>query len=107
VQKPVNERQRQISFYSKLEKDGCWALELHESDRQKHHRGGFDQFGQRHWLFRLILLPALEMAGFASVGSSEPVVEMADFAKRRCRMIVSRLIPSSRAIRRRDQAAPL
>ena len=35
------------SFYSKLEKDGCWALELHESDRQKHHRGGFDQFGQR------------------------------------------------------------
>jgi len=35
-------------------------------------------------------LPALEMAGFASVGSSEPVVEMADFAKRRCRMTVAR-----------------
>src|SRR6266849_471682 len=49
--------------------------------------------------------PAVEMAGFGSGSPSEPGVEMAGFdrASRRYLPIVSRLIPSSRAIRRCDQ----
>jgi hypothetical protein len=47
--------------------------------------------------------PVIEMAGFAAAPSSHvPVVEMAGFAKRKYRPTVSRLIPSSLAIRRRD-----
>jgi hypothetical protein len=41
--------------------------------------------------------------GVASPASSSPVVEMTGFANRKYRPTVSRSIPSSRAIRRRDQ----
>ena len=51
--------------------------------------------------------PAVGMAGFASPASSSPVVEMAGFANRKYRPTVSRSIPSSRAIRRRDQPRSL
>jgi hypothetical protein len=53
--------------------------------------------------FRPTFLPPFEMAGFASPESSEPVVEMAGFAEPKYLLTVSRSIPSSRAIRRRDQ----
>jgi hypothetical protein len=46
--------------------------------------------------------PAIEMVGFASPDPSSPVVEMPGFANRKYRPTVSRSIPSSRAIRRRD-----
>jgi hypothetical protein len=49
-----------------------------------------------------LIAPAIEMAGFRSAPSSEPVIELADFAKRRYRPTVSRLIPNSLAIRRCD-----
>jgi hypothetical protein len=41
-------------------------------------------------------------SGFAASPSSTPIVEMAGFANRRYRLTVSRLIPSSLAIRRCD-----
>src|SRR6267378_5562184 len=49
--------------------------------------------------------PRVRMAGFAAESDAEPGVEMAGFdrASRRYLPIVSRLIPSSRAIRRCDQ----
>jgi hypothetical protein len=48
--------------------------------------------------------PVIEMAGSAPSPGSEPGIEMAGFA-RNCRYLptVSRSIPSSRAIRHRDQ----
>src|SRR5467141_911084 len=49
--------------------------------------------------------PRVRLAGFAAESDAEPGVEMAGFdrASRRYLPIVSRLIPSSRAIRRCDQ----
>jgi hypothetical protein len=46
--------------------------------------------------------PTIEMAGFAASPCSTPIVEMAGFANHRYRLTVSRLIPSSLAIRRCD-----
>jgi len=54
-------------------------------------------------LFSLLKKDEHLLAGFTSVASSEPGVEMAGFANNKYRLTVSRLIPSSRAIRRRDQ----
>jgi hypothetical protein len=45
----------------------------------------------------------IEMAGFEASPSSKPVIEMAGFGSRKYRPTVSRLIPSSFAIRRCDQ----
>ena len=47
-------------------------------------------------------LPVIEMAGFGASPSSKPAVEMAGFGSRKYRPTVSRLIPNSFAIRRRD-----
>ena len=64
----------------------------------------FKPGGRNGWFcFTSFFNPAVGMAGFASPASSSPVVEMAGFANRKYRPTVSRSIPSSRAIRRRDQ----
>src|SRR5438309_5200723 len=63
--------------------------------------------GSHGWqrLCRPAVEPGVEMAGFAAGSDAEPGVEMAGFdrASRRYLPTVSRLIPSSRAIRRCDQ----
>ena len=46
--------------------------------------------------------PVIEMAGFAPEPSSDFAIELAAFPNRRYRPTVSRLIPNSLAIRRRD-----
>ena len=52
--------------------------------------------------------PEIGMAGFEFGSDSEPGVEMAGFARASSRYLptVSRLMPSSRAIRRLDQPLP-
>ena len=61
---------------------------------------------QRLW--RPAADPAVEMAGFEFGSGSEPGAEMAGFARASTRYLptVSRLMPSSRAIRRLDQPLP-
>jgi hypothetical protein len=57
--------------------------------------------GNRNGCFDCVSLarfPVIEIAGFQSAPSSEPVIEMVGFAKRRYRRTVSRLIPNSLAI---------
>src|SRR6202035_4257854 len=54
-------------------------------------------------LLRPAPVPAIEMAGFdSSFPARLPVIEMAGFGNRKYRPTVSRLIPNSFAIRRRD-----
>jgi len=61
---------------------------------------------QRLW--RPAADPAVEMAGFESGTASEPGIGMAGFGRASSKYLptVSRLMPSSRAIRRLDQPLP-